>query len=147
MGNYLTVTEVKSRFADKVDELYYDTDLSAINDDWIGYDIDESEAVVDSYVGTRYDVPIVANQTQINALKGWTYTLFQGKAYERRLDSEVPESIRDKIKEVYKLLNKIASGTIPLAGDRAPENDAASQAGLDVEAGTTYYNAEDTEGW
>ena len=147
MPNYLSITIAKSKFQDKIQALYED-DSQAIQDDLIEYDIDEAEGEVDSYLGARYDVPITSsNDVQLNACRGWTYILFQCKAYERRNDSVVPDSILEKVKAVRALLMKISEGKVPLAGSREPENDVASTGALDIDEGTTYYSISNTKGW
>ena len=147
MPNYLSVAIAKSKFQDKIQALYEDDNLD-IQDDLIEYDIDEAEGEVDSYLGARYDVPITSsNEVQLNACRGWTYILFQSKAYERRNDSDVPDAIMEKVKAVRALLMKISEGKIPLAGSREPENDVASVGGLDIDEGTTYYTVSNTKGW
>jgi len=147
MPNYLSVAIAKSKFQDKIQALYEDDNLD-IQDNLIEYDIDEAEGEVDSYLGARYDVPISSsNEVQLNACRGWTYILFQSKAYERRNDSDVPDAIMEKVKAVRALLIKISEGKIPLAGSREPENDVAATGALDIDEGTTYYSISNTLGW
>ena len=89
-------------------------------------DIEGVEAVVHSYVGRRYAVPIT-DAAALPILRDVCLDLFEERAYRRGAGGEVPLKVVQAANAAMKLLHDLANGAATLAGATglAEQNEGA----------------------
>jgi len=123
MGNYIDSDDVRARLRDNFGSLYElpgDTaDLDA--------DIEQAEAVVNSFCGRRYAVP-VTSATAVKFLKAIALDLFEEIAWARGAGDEIPKKVSLRAGVARDMLRDIAAGKLTLGGDAAATEQTAGGA-------------------
>ena len=117
---YLSLAQAKQALGNDLYVSAYDdfTDQGTPNDTVLQEDIDYVDGVINKYLIKTYDVigtPITAAET-LAILKGYAEHILKYKAYQRFDDSEVPEVVVDRYREVTQELRDIADGIEMLPG-------------------------------
>ena len=71
----------------------------------------DADALIDSYLGTRYELPLAEVPALVRRL---SVRLTRYNLYARRYPEGVPEGIRTDFGDAMKLLDRIASGDVTL---------------------------------
>jgi len=109
--SYITVNDCQSRLRADFDRLYeLPVEQADLNRDMV-----DAEAVVNGYVGKRYEVPVTDTQA-LTLVKAWTLDLFVELAYQRTAGSVIPEKVKERAETVRHQLIDISKGNITLAG-------------------------------
>ncbi|MBI4651291.1 DUF1320 domain-containing protein [Candidatus Desantisbacteria bacterium] len=119
MGNYITQTDILDRVPEqKLIGLTDDDNNGVINDTVVNNNIIDTESLIDSYLKTKYTVPL----SPVPAiLKKIAKDISEHFLYQRRLGST--ESIMASYNNAIKFLEKVAAGTISLGVDTpAPDS-------------------------
>jgi phage gp36-like protein len=106
MSDYLQVQDVIDHLPpSQEDGLYWDDDLSAINNDWIQSDIDCAESDIDAYIGRYYVLPatVVDNPISFGILQCITLDITIYSGYKRSACG-MPEEIIFAFQEAMKKL-------------------------------------------
>lgn len=119
MSSYATVEELTGRLSDLYGGLYKDRQGADMTQE-AQSDLDSAEAEINGLVGTRFRVPVTAAGS-VPLLKHWTLTLAEELAWSRSGKGKLPESLSGRIKQVRDYLEKIANGTMTLAGAEQDE--------------------------
>lgn len=118
---YASQTDLVDRFGEL--ELAQRTDRTngtVIDTVVLGRALADADAEIDSYLATRYTLPLASTPVVINRLACdiTRYRLF---------DDGVPETVRQRYEDAVSLLKRLASGDVLLAGSAA-----AAVAGVDT---------------
>ena len=99
--------------SDTLTNLTDDTDSGTANDDVVNQAIADADALIDSYVGSSYAVPL----TTIPAIiKNISVDIAIYNLYSRRTDT-IPDIRKDRFTNALKYLQDISNGKIALPGD------------------------------
>lgn len=142
MAHYLTGADIEGRLKDNFSRLY---DLPADQSD-LDRDVEAVEALVHSFVGRRYQVP-VTDATAVTVVKALALDLAEELAWRRGSGSEIPKKVRDAADIARRNLEAIAAGRMTLAGASPAENDAAGAAGILVDGNAPQFRRKDLEGF
>lgn len=85
------------------------TDNAAIDTVVLGRALADADAEIDSYLATRYTLPLSSTPTVVNRLACEI-------ARYRLFDDGVPETVRVRYQDAVSLLKRLASGEVLLAG-------------------------------
>ena len=141
MANYITEASCRNRLRDDFDNLY---ELPGAQDD-LTQDIEGVEGVVDSYVGKRYEVPVTDTRALLFIVP-LVLDLFAERAFGA--GSEIPKKISDSADTARKMLEKIASGAMTLAGATGlTERPSGGADAILVDANTPEFKRSDMEGF
>ncbi len=119
MSSYATVEELTSRLSDLYGGLYKDRQGAEMERE-AQSDLDSAEAEINGLIGTRFRVPVTAAGS-LPLLRHWTLTLAEELAWSRSGKGKLPESLANRVKQVREYLEKIANGTMTLAGAEQDE--------------------------
>lgn len=143
MGAYITDAEVQQRLRNDFPALY---DLPSQQAD-LTADIAAAEAIVNSYLGRRYTIP-VTNSTALTAVKPLCMALLEEIGHRRGIGAEIPEKVKDAAEVARKQLEAIAAGTMTLAGaDAATSPAGTSESVAVVEGNPPEFNRDNMEGY
>ena len=108
---YITVNDCRLKLRTDFEGLYKLPDEQPD----LNRDMADAEAVVNGYVGKRYQVPVTDAQA-MTLVKAYTLDLFSELAYQRGAGSEIPPKIRDRADVARRQLTDISLGKLTLAG-------------------------------
>ena len=128
--SYIEQSDVEQRLRDNLAALY---NLPTEQGD-LDADIASAEALVDSYLGRRYAVPVTSNEAQ-NVLKVLSLALFEELAWSRAIGEELPKKVWDAANTARKQLEQISRGEISLAGADVTESAGGSSSAVAVVSG------------
>lgn len=111
---YVTSKDCENRLGGDFSSLY---ELPAQQDDLV-QDMANAEAVVNGFIGKRYQVPVTDSQA-LTLVRAWTLDLFAELAYGRGAGSEIPEKHKDRADQARTQLEQVAKGMMTLAGATA----------------------------
>lgn len=133
MAAYLTNAYCEAALGDSFAELY---ELPADQAE-LEADIEAAEALVNGYVGKRYQTP-VTNAAAVAFLKPLAAALFVERAWTLRgTGDEIPKKAATAADNARKTLEDIARGLVTLGGATALAEQAAGGAEAIVVAGNT----------
>ena len=96
-----------------------DADSGSINDDVVNQAISDADALIDSYIGSNYTVPLT---TVPQIIKTISVDIAIYNLYSRRMDT-MPDVRKDRFKNALKYLQDIANSKISLpGGSTSPSN-------------------------
>jgi phage gp36-like protein len=146
MGNYITSAQARAHLRSDFDQLYTLPD----DDAELAQDIAAAEAVCDSYIGRRYQVPISGSGTGTGLVfvRTLALDLFAEAAYTLRAHGEeIPKKIAERAKTARHQLEQIAAGAITLGGEMPAEADGAGADAYVVQVDDPLYTAEQMKGF
>ena len=112
MGRYITFEDVEGRLTqERLRRLYRLPEHQADLD----RDVAGVEALIDSYVGKRYQTP-VADATAKEVLRKVALDLVEKEAYSRGAGDDIPEKVKSACDESMKFLQDVAQNKATLAG-------------------------------
>ena len=111
---YFDADDCRARLRAAFDSLYRLPDEAGDLD----ADIADVHAIVDAYVGKRYAIPVTVARA-IAMLKTLSLDLFEERAWARGAGEEIPKKVTLRADVARKQLERIANGTITLAGATA----------------------------
>lgn len=126
--SYATVEDLRLRLSDLYPGLYVKLDGGAMDSE-AQADLDAAEAEINGMIGTRYIVPVPAEQA-LPLLKSWTVTLAEELAWSRSGKSDLPENVAKRAEHVRRLLEKIANGSMILSGASQDEVNGGGSVAL-----------------
>lgn len=130
MSKYATLDDLLSRLSSLYGGLYADREGETMTRE-AQSDLDSAEAEINGLIGTRFRVPVTA-EGALPLLKHWTLTLAEELAWSRSGKGKLPENLSTRVKQVREYLEKIAGGTMTLAGaEQDEETGGASIAFFD----------------
>ena len=119
MGNYIVQADLARKVSNnQLIQLTDDAKTGAIITSVVDNCIADAEAMIDSYLSTRYTVPLSPVTALVKAL---AVDLTVCRLYERR--QRVPKDVEEACKAAKELLAKITTGDIPLAPTAPKEGD------------------------
>lgn len=140
MGNYITETDIESRMptaeivrlTDDEGDVGVITTLAAAKtanssiEGRIAEAINDAEAMIDTYLRDRYEVPVDPSNSTLEMLgvNLATWYLFARRAGELK----IPESVQLKYDEAVKVLEKLAMGKLKLGIEPQPTTSAGQPA-------------------
>jgi len=143
MSNYFDSDDAANRLRDDLTGLY---NLPEEDDD-LASDIADIEALVNSYVGKRYETP-VTDSTAISILKKLCLDLFAETAYMRTPGDELPKKVKDAADIARKQLKEISTGAITLAGATSlTERPSGGADAIIVDGNDPEFTRDDMEGF
>ena len=96
-----------------------DVDSGSINDDVVNQAISDADALIDSYIGSNYTVPLTMVPQIIKTI---SVDIAIYNLYSRRMDT-MPDVRKDRFKNALKYLQDIANSKISLpGGSTSPSN-------------------------
>ncbi len=142
MADYITSADLQGRLKDNFSRLY---DLPADQAD-LDADLDGVEALVNSFLGRRYQVP-VADTSALRVVKALALDLAEELAWRRGTGSEIPKKVSEAADTARRHLESIAAGKMTLAGVAAAENTAAGAEAILVSGNEPQFTRSDLEGF
>jgi phage gp36-like protein len=119
---YSTLTDVKKLIPEEtLIQLTDDEGAGIVNQARIDEAISQADEEIDSYLGNRYDVPIVAPVPGI--IKKLSVDMGIYNLYSRRME-EIPKARDDRYRNAIRILEGIAKGTISVGETDEPEGGA-----------------------
>lgn len=117
MSSYITTADAQKRMRDEFGRLY---DLPLQQSD-LDEDILAAEAIVNSYLGARYTIPVTASDA-LAIIKTIALDLLEELAYLRAAGDQIPEKVKERADVARQQLEKIADGSMTLAGAAAAQS-------------------------
>ena len=124
MSDYATVQSLLALLGPLYGGLYTDRFGEAMTAE-AQSDLDSAEAEINALVGTRFRVPVTAGGS-LPLLRHWTVTLAEELAWSRSGKGALPETLANRVKQVREYLEKIAGGTMTLAGAEQDEESGGA---------------------
>lgn len=110
---YCTQQDIEARMpADLVGFMSNDTDTAEIDTAKLSEAIEDAEALIDSYLRSRYTVPFSGNTPRLINRICIDLTLYF--LWQRKFDEEMPDAMRARYTDSVKSLEAIQSGKINL---------------------------------
>ena len=122
---YAEIADLRLRLSELYSGVYITVD-GAPMDTEAQADLDAAAAEIDSFLGSRYVVPVSAPAV-LPLLKSWAVTLAEELAWSRSGKPETPKGVADRVGNVRRMLQAIADGKQSLPG--AEEKSAAEDGG------------------
>ena len=134
MASYLTAAAIERRLMSSFAQLYaLPADQTVLEEDMAAV-----EAVVESYVGRRYAVPVTAP-------KALALDLAEESAWQRGQSDEIPTKVKESADTARKQLAEIAAGRIALVD--AAESNAAGAGAMLVSANDPQFTRDQLGGY
>ena len=138
---YCTETDIKLQIDDDIlVQLTDDDDAGVIDSDIIARSIADADAEIDSYCGTKYDVPFSVVPIMIRKI---SVDLSICNLYARRQGS--PEDRKKRCDEAISFLKDISKGIASLGGDGPSADDDAGPEATTVKSDRVFSRGRDSD--
>lgn len=142
--SYATHGDLKKRMKRVYDEIYYDPETEAVNDDLADDDLAAAAAEIDGRLSKIYVVPVTSAES-LPLMKSWNLILAEELAYSRADAPALPDNVKARCENVRKQLADVVKGEGGLIAEAA--QNTGFEGALIVSKADPVFTREKMEGF